>query len=324
MKEPLISVIVPVYKVEKYLNRCVESIVGQTYSNLEIILVDDGSPDHCPEICDKWENLDSRITVIHQSNCGGGQARNRALDIARGDFVAFVDSDDYIAPTMYEFLHDLFRDDIDIVECGFHTVYDDNVEFDNITAPFEMKKFTAEEAVMENIRDRIFRQLIWNKLYRKSTIDDVRFPTGSKIDDEFWTYRVLANARKLVYTNKRLYAYRQQENSVMHLLSTEKRIQVLEAKKQRYEYICTKMPKLEADSLYDIWLTCLYQGQMILRTDGKEKCYVIWDMLEETIRKYPLKKVPSYVSWTQKIWLKLTSISFSMTCRIRNALKIGL
>lgn len=322
--DDLISVIVPVYKVEKYLRQCIRSIVNQTYQNLQIILIDDGSPDRCPEICDKWENLDSRITVIHQSNCGGGQARNRALDIARGDFVAFVDSDDYIAPTMYEFLHDLFRDDIDIVECGFHTVYDDNVEFDNITAPFEMKKFTAEEAVMENIRDRIFRQLIWNKLYRKSTIDDVRFPTDSKIDDEFWTYRVLANARKLVYTNKRLYAYRQQENSVMHLLSTEKRLQALEAKKQRHEYICTKMPKLEADSLYDIWLTCLYQGQMILRTDGKGKCYVSWEMLEETIRKYPLKKVPSYVSWTQKIWLKLTSISFSMTCRIRNALKIGL
>lgn len=322
--DDLISVIVPVYKVEKYLRQCIRSIVNQTYQNLQIILIDDGSPDRCPEICDKWENLDSRITVIHQSNCGGGQARNRALDIARGDFVAFVDSDDYIAPTMYEFLHDLFRDDIDIVECGFHTAYDDNVEFDNITAPFEMKKFTAEEAVMENIRDRIFRQLIWNKLYRKSTIDDVRFPTDSKIDDEFWTYRVLANARKLVYTNKRLYAYRQQENSVMHLLSTEKRLQALEAKKQRHEYICTKMPKLEADSLYDIWLTCLYQGQMILRTDGKGKCYVSWEMLEETIRKYPLKKVPSYVSWTQKIWLKLTSISFSMTCRIRNALKIGL
>ncbi len=322
--DDLISVIVPVYKVEKYLSQCIRSIVNQTYQNLQIILIDDGSPDRCPEICDKWENIDSRITVIHQSNCGGGQARNRALDIAQGEFVAFVDSDDYIAPTMYEFLHDLFRDDIDIVECGFYTVYDDNVEFDNITAPFEMMKYTAEEAVMENIRDRIFRQLIWNKLYRKNTIDDVRFPTDSKIDDEFWTYRVLANARKLVYTNKRLYAYRQQENSVMHLLSTEKRLQALEAKKQRHEYICTKMPKLEVDSLYDIWLTCLYQGQMILRTDGKGKCYASWEMLEETIRKYPLKKVLSYVSWTQKIWLKLTSISFSMTCRIRNALKIGL
>lgn len=322
--DDLISVIVPVYKVEEYLSQCIRSIVNQTYQKLQIILIDDGSPDRCPEICNKWEKLDSRITVIHQNNCGSGQARNRALDIAQGDFVAFVDSDDYIAPTMYEFLHNLFRDDIDIVECGFHTVYDDNVEFDNITSPFKVKKFTAEEAVMENIRDRIFRQLIWNKLYRKSTIDDIRFPAGSKIDDEFWTYQVLANARKLVYTDKRLYAYRQQENSVMHLLSNEKRLQALDAKKQRHEYICTKMPNLEADSLYDIWLTCLYQGQMILRADRKEKCYAIWDMLEETIRKYPLKKVPSYVRWTQKIWLKLTSISFSMTCRIRNALEIGL
>ena len=323
-EQPLISVIVPVYKVEQYLDKCVESIVNQTYRNLEIILVDDGSPDNCPKICDKWVSLDSRITVIHQSNCGGGQARNRALDVARGDFVAFVDSDDYIAPTMYEFLHGLFRDDIDIVECGFHTVYDDSAEFDDIAASFEMKIISAEEAVMENIRDRVFRQLIWNKLYRKSSIDDMRFPVGSGIDDEFWTYRVLANARKLAYTNKRLYAYRQQENSVMHLLSDEKRLQALDAKKQRHEYICAKMPKLEADSLYDIWLTCLYQGQMILRTDGKKKCYAVWDILEDTIRRYPLKKVPSYASLTQKIWLKLSSISFSMTCRIRNVLRIGL
>ena len=204
-EQPLISVIVPVYNVEEYLDKCVESIVNQTYRNLEIILVDDGSPDNCPKICDKWVSLDSRITVIHQSNCGGGQARNRALDVARGDFVAFVDSDDYIAPTMYEFLHGLFRDDIDIVECGFHTVYDDSAEFDDIAASFEMKIISAEEAVMENIRDRVFRQLIWNKLYRKSSIDDMRFPVGSGIDDEFWTYRVLANARKLAYTNKRLY-----------------------------------------------------------------------------------------------------------------------
>ena len=123
MKEPLISVIVPVYNVEKYLSQCISSIVNQTYQNLEIILIDDGSPDHCPEICDKWEHLDGRITVIHQSNCGGGQARNRALDIARGEFIAFVDSDDYIAPTMYEFLFGLFRDDIDIKDCSWDKIF---------------------------------------------------------------------------------------------------------------------------------------------------------------------------------------------------------
>ena len=188
--EQLISVIIPVYQVEKYLDKCVESVVNQSYRNLEIILVDDGSTDSCPELCDAWKTKDSRITVVHQENSGGGQARNRALDIAQGEFIAFVDSDDYIAPTMYESLYSLFHDDIDIVECGFFTVYDDNAQFDDFSDTFEAKEFTAEKAVMENIRDQIFRQLIWNKMYRKSAIDEIRFPIGSKIDDEFWTYQV--------------------------------------------------------------------------------------------------------------------------------------
>ena len=100
MNLPLISVIVPVYKVEKYLDRCVQSIVDQTYKNLEIILVDDGSPDNCPAMCDAWAEKDHRIKVIHQQNAGGGAARNAALDIAQGDLIAFADSDDYLAPDM--------------------------------------------------------------------------------------------------------------------------------------------------------------------------------------------------------------------------------
>ena len=102
--EPLISVIIPVYNVEKYLNKCITSVVEQTYKNLEIIIVDDGSTDQSPEICDEWKKRDSRIQVVHSSNGGAGKARNTALDMATGDYVTFVDSDDYIAPQMYQVL----------------------------------------------------------------------------------------------------------------------------------------------------------------------------------------------------------------------------
>ena len=112
----LISVIVPVYKVEKYLDKCVSSIINQTHRNLEIILVDDGSPDHCGAMCDAWAEKDSRIKVIHQENAGGGAARNAALDMARGELIAFVDSDDYIAPDMYEHLYKLIATGADIAE----------------------------------------------------------------------------------------------------------------------------------------------------------------------------------------------------------------
>ena len=114
---PLISVIVPVYKVENYLDCCVQSIVNQTYSNLEIILIDDGSPDASGAMCDAWAEKDSRIRVIHQENAGGGAARNAGLDAARGEIISMIDSDDYICPRMYAYLVSLMTEDVDIAEC---------------------------------------------------------------------------------------------------------------------------------------------------------------------------------------------------------------
>lgn len=125
-QEDLISVIVPVYKVEKYLHRCVDSIINQTYKNLEIILVDDGSPDNCPKICDEYAQKDQRIKVIHKKNAGISEARNAGLEIAQGEFVAFVDSDDYIDSTMYEKMLLLAqKEKNDLVLCGFKKVSED-------------------------------------------------------------------------------------------------------------------------------------------------------------------------------------------------------
>lgn len=127
--QPKISVIVPVYKVENFLDRCVESIVGQTYENLEIILVDDGSPDNCPSMCDKWAEKDRRIKVIHKENGGVSSARNAALDIVSGDYIGFVDSDDWIDPGMYEFLYENSQKyDADISYCGTFYNYEDGTQ----------------------------------------------------------------------------------------------------------------------------------------------------------------------------------------------------
>lgn len=316
----LVSVIVPVYKTEKYLNYCINSIVSQTYNNLEIILIDDGSPDRCPAICDLWKEKDERIKVFHQVNAGGGQARNLALDKSKGKFVIFVDSDDYIAPFMIEFLYKQFQDDVDIVECGYCITHNDNAEFDGESKGYRWEFFSAEEAVLENIRDRIFRQIIWNKMYRKSVVGNVRFPVYKNIDDEFWTYQVLGNARKVIYTNKVLYAYRQQENSVMHSLNAVQRFQALEAKLQRHEYICKYMPVLKKESICNIWVTCLYQGQLLLINSNKD----IWKELTEILKKYPIKNYLNSMSGKEKIWMSLADKSFYWTCYIRNLFKIGL
>ena len=123
--DELISVIVPIYNVEKYLDRCVQSIVSQTYRNLEIILVDDGAQDNSPAMCDAWAAKDSRIRVIHKENGGAGSARNAGLEVMRGSWFTFVDSDDYVAPQMYQRLAAHITDDVDIIECDMAETYDD-------------------------------------------------------------------------------------------------------------------------------------------------------------------------------------------------------
>lgn len=322
--EELISVVIPVFKVEKYLDQCISSIVDQTYRNLEIILVDDGSPDHCSDICDAWREKDKRIKVIHQQNSGAGYARNRALDIAQGEFISFVDSDDFIAPTMFEFLHSQFFDNVDIVECSYCKIRDGKASFSDKNASFKVQVFTAEEAMIENIEDHIFRQLIWNKMYRKCVINNIRFPVGRKIDDEFWTYQVLGNARKLVYTDKILYAYRQQENSVMHSLSIDRRLEAVEAKIHRHEYICKNMPTLEAKSLCNLWFTCIYQGQLMLKTLDKTRRCDMWSKLKRTIQYYPIKGKLNNITGSNQMWLAIADKSLYLACVLRNILNIGL
>lgn len=315
----LISVIVPVYKAEPYLDKCISSIVNQTYKNLEIILVDDGSPDNCPAMCDAWAEKDNRIRVLHQKNQGGGAARNAGLDFASGGLIAFVDSDDYIAPDMYAHLYELLKVGADIAECSYVEVAGDDAVF---ACGYETRSYTAQEAMAENIRDRVFRQLIWNKLYRRQMVDGIRFPTSKKIDDEFFTYRVLGNANTLIHSTKVCYAYRQQPESVMHSMPISKRIQAVEAKTQRHTYIKNHFPELTDLSARDLWFTCIYQGQLALRALDKVEAEKILAYFENVMEMHPFQM--EGCSLKERLWLNMAKSSLAVACRIRNALKIGL
>ncbi len=316
---PLISVIVPVYKVEAYLDKCVQSIVDQTYRDLEIILVDDGSPDNCPAMCDAWAKKDSRIKVIHQENAGGGAARNAGLDAAAGDWIAFVDSDDYLCADMYAHLAAWMEAGADIAECGYLSVTGDDAEFPQENPA--SRQYTAREAMQEHIYDRTFRQLLWNKLYRREVIGNIRFPVGKQIDDEFFMYQVLGNARNLVHSGKICYAYRQQPGSVMHNLTPEKRLQAVEAKCLRHDYLQVRFPELIPDSLQNLWFTCLYHGQLTLRESGGAS---VLPALENILRTYPLTALPPETRRTHRLWLMLAQISFTGVCKLRNILGVGL
>lgn len=323
MEAPLISVIIPVYNVEKYLDRCVRSIVAQSHTQLEIILVDDGSPDNCGFMCDAWAAKDRRIKVIHQENGGAGLARNVALDIALGEYISLIDGDDYIEPHMYEHLLSLMTDGVDIAECGLLETELDNAVLDDGSS-FESKVYTTQEAMKLHISDTLFRQTPPNKLYRRNTIGDIRFPVGNRIDDEFWTYRVIANARKLVRTSCKMYAYRQQPESVMHLTFSLPRLQAVDAKCQRLELLKERFPDLVSQARINLWYTCLFMGQMSLLHMNQEDCQKAFIKLADVRKRYSLTSEDKRsLPLKQRLWALLSDISFVMTCRLRNRLKVG-
>ena len=320
---PLISVIVPVYRVEAYLDRCVQSIMNQTYENLEIILVDDGSPDNCPAMCDVWAQKDARIKVIHKENGGGAQARNVGLDAASGMYIGFVDSDDFIFPEMYEKLYRLLSvSGSDIAECGFFSVCTD--EFPSKTVNQQrVQYFDGEQALFENIRDKVCRQIIWNKIYSKSVLEDIRFVEGKFIDDEFFTYRVLGKAKKIAVSDEGLYCYRQQANSAMHQTYSIKRLDALEARQKRMEYLEDKYPNLVVDAQINLVFSCMYAMQMCLKYLNQEELMIAYGRIQKILNDFLRTILLKKMTLKTKVWICLVKISLINTCKLRNALRIG-
>ena len=233
----LISVIIPVYNVSKYLVECLDSVINQTYKNLEIILIDDGSTDGSGEICDKYAKIDNRIIVIHQKNSGAGAAKNAGLKIATGDILAFVDSDDYLEKDAYEYMTNIMNEEhADIVHCSFRNIFINKKE-DKIFIN-ETMKYNSESYLELFLTDWTCG-LLWNKLYRKKLFDDIFFKENRIIDDEFFTYQGVMNASKIIYTTKIIYNYRQRKSSVM--LSDKNKSRIINDK---LDYITERKDKI--------------------------------------------------------------------------------
>lgn len=216
-KQPLISVIIPVYKVEKYLPKCLESVMGQTYKNLEIILVDDGSPDNCGKICDKYAAKDNRIRIIHKLNGGLSDARNAGLDIATGEYIGFVDSDDYIALNMYEImLKNAVKNNADISLCGYYNVYENGVIERNYSLN-ERKVLDALEGLKEVIYSKKYGIMAWSKLYKKELFTNVRYPIGHVCEDVYVIGDIFENVRLAAFDSTPLYYYFHRGNSISTL-----------------------------------------------------------------------------------------------------------
>lgn len=212
----LVSIIIPVYNVEPYLCKCIDSILAQTYTNLEIILVDDGSPDRCPEICDKYAEMDSRIHVIHKPNGGLSDARNAGLEVASGEWIAFVDSDDWIEPDMYKKLlqnAEMYQAEISIGGVNDELLTDEGTTILKTTMTDSVNyRCCTNTETMQNYFKGSWSA--WDKIYQKKVFENVRFPVGEINEDEAIVLHLLEKCRKVVYTNEVFYHYIHRPSSI--------------------------------------------------------------------------------------------------------------
>lgn len=211
----LISIVVPVYNVKNYLDRCIESIINQTYKNLEIILVNDGSNDGSGEVCEKWKKKDERIIVLHKKNGGLSSARNAGIEIAKGKYIAFIDSDDYVSHNMYQELHAILeKNKSDIVICGREYVWDDGKTYCRYRYDRRIENYTSKEAIKEMNSFRKFDMAAWDKLYKRSLFKNIRFPEGKLSEDYYIMYKLFWKSKKITYYAHPLYYYYQRRNSI--------------------------------------------------------------------------------------------------------------
>ena len=241
-KKPLITVVVPIYNVEKYLDECVQSILNQSYKNLEIILVDDGSPDRCGKMCDDYATKDSRVKVIHQENGGLSAARNAAFQIATGSYITFVDSDDYISADMVETLYFGMADnEAEMAVVGFESFFEDGT-----TASSHHEKnvftYTKTEALDNFFFNDYLTPCVCGKLNARRLWDTVRCPEGKLFEDQFTTYKLIDQCTKVVFITEPKYHYRKRTGSIGHSSFSKRTYDLYDAIHEEYEFISKKYP----------------------------------------------------------------------------------
>ena len=283
MNQSLVSIVVPIYNVEKYLPQCIDSIINQTYQNIEIILVDDGSPDNCGKICDDYANKDERIKVIHKENGGLSDARNYGIDVAIGKYIVFVDSDDYIDNKYIEILYNAIKtNNTRVSQCNILKVNDKGEALTKVgylDNQIKNGKCMIKDLYKGHTTENI---VTCNKMYEIELFENLRYPFGKIHEDEYTTYKILYNTDKIAVINEYLYNYRQNQNSITGRKFNIKRLDKLEAYDERMKFFEQKGEK----ELYELTAKT-YLGEI-------RECYVKTrkhiahskELQKELIRKY--------------------------------------
>lgn len=246
----LISVIVPIYKVEDYLDRCVQSIVNQIYDRLEIILVDDGSPDHCPQICDAWAKKDKRIKVIHKKNGGLSDARNVGIVASSGDYITFVDSDDCINEQFILKLYTQIQKTKSQIACVGMQLFRDEKEIAQDIVPGETVVYSRKEAMAELFEKSKFQNYVCNKMFESKLFESIKFPCGRVMEDIAVTYKLIDRCQSVSYCSEELYYYYQRSDSIMGGSNERWLKDWYLSSKERYLYLCENYPGLDANYRY--------------------------------------------------------------------------
>ena len=267
-----VTCIIPVYNVEKFLDRCMISVLNQTRPFDEIILIDDGAKDSSGKMCDKYAEQYANVRAIHQQNGGLSAARNTGISQAKGDYLVFVDSDDWIDAKMLFILHRCILDTrSDIASCGAVRVWEDGKKQQAMISAKGNQVLDKVSAMRALIQSTFLIQTVWNKLYKADLIKGIPFEVGKIHEDEFWSWQVVAAANRVATVVDNLYYYRQRQNSIMGNYYTGKPMLVIEAKYLRHLYIKNRLPELESIDSEDLLYTCYYQGCQIVRFEDQNK-----------------------------------------------------
>jgi glycosyltransferase involved in cell wall biosynthesis len=269
----LVSIVVPVYKVEKYIHRCLESILNQTYTNLEIILVDDGSTDKCGEILDEYGKIDNRIKVIHKENGGLSDARNVGMQHVTGSFTLFVDSDDWVDIKMVEEMMNISRFcKADIVQSAFYYAHKDCLFYDNrFFSKSDPHVILDNSSLMyELVVNKKVKNFAWGKLYKTNLIKDIAFEKGVLFEDVFWAHQVMHHVNTYVIIHKPLYYYYQREDSIVASYSP-RNLDILKGLKQRHTFLEEHYKGLMEESYKVILETSLIHYNLLFANRKKDK-----------------------------------------------------
>lgn len=309
MEDNKISIIVPVYKVEQYLERCVNSLINQTYKNIEIILVDDGSPDQCPQICDEYAKKDERIKVLHKKNGGLSDARNAGLEVATGEYIAFVDSDDWVET---DFIETLYRNaksenaDISIIGCTL--VWDDGRK-KQLSNDDEYYLFDKETAIRELLKQKKFYCMTCQKMYKREIFDTIQFPVGKLYEDVAVSLPTFLRAEKIVVCGRSGYNYYQRSDSIVNSKFDSRKLYFLDCCREIISYSDLNNKKYDTEA-HVFYLRALMTFALTLYQIS-EKERKTTEYIEQEIKKN--KKYiwnNSYLELRKKVVLSLICIGF--------------